>query len=64
MLEIVWRNPRPPARRTLRVAEVGADESTAAPMWVIFYHSIVASGWPENQYELLVNRNFERPIAV
>jgi hypothetical protein len=64
MLEIVWRNPQPPARRTLRIAEVGADESTSAPMWVIFYHTIVASGWPENEYRLLVNRNYRRPIAV
>jgi hypothetical protein len=64
MLEIVWRNPQPPARRTLRIAEVGADESTSAPMWVIFYHTIVDSGWPENEYRLLVNRNYQRPIAV
>jgi len=33
-------------------------------MWVIFYHTLVASGWPENEYQLLVNRNFERGIAV
>jgi hypothetical protein len=33
-------------------------------MWVIFYHSIVDSGWPENEYRLFVNRNFERKIAV
>jgi hypothetical protein len=64
MLEIVWRNPQPPARRTLRIAEVASDESTSAPMWVIFYHTLVDSGWPENEYQLLVNRNFERPIAV
>jgi hypothetical protein len=64
MLEIVWRNPQPPARRTLRIAEVWADESRSASMWVIFYHTLVASGGPENEYQLLVNRNFERPIAV
>ena len=64
MLEIVWRNPQPPARRTLRVEEVGADESTTAPTWVICYHSILASGWPENEYQLFVSRNFEPPIAV
>jgi hypothetical protein len=64
MLEIVWSNPQPPARRTLRIAEVGADESTSASMWVIFYHTIVDSGWPENEYRLFVNRNFERRIAV
>jgi hypothetical protein len=51
MLEIVWRNPQPPARRTLRVEEVRADESTSAPVWVICYHSIVDSGWPENEYQ-------------
>jgi hypothetical protein len=64
MFEIVWRNPQPPARRTLRITEVWADESTVAPMWVIFYHTIVDSGWPENEYRLFVNRNFETPIAV
>jgi hypothetical protein len=64
MLEIVWRNPQPPARRTLRVAEVWADESTTEPMWVIFYHIIVASGWAENEYRLLVNRNYQQPMAV
>jgi hypothetical protein len=64
MLELVWRNPRPPAKRTLRIAEVAADESAVAPMWVIFYHTILDSGWPENEYQLLVNRKFERPIAV
>jgi len=64
MLEIVWRNPHPPARRTVRIAEVGSDESTTAAMWVIFYHTIVASGWPENEYRLLVNRNYQPPMAV
>jgi hypothetical protein len=64
MLELVWSNPKPPKRRTLRIAEVGADESTAGPMWVIFYHTILSSGWPENEYRLMVNRNFEPPIAV
>jgi hypothetical protein len=64
MLEIVWRNPQPPARRTLRIEEVASDESTVAPMWVIFYHTLVDSGWPENEYQVLVNRSFERPIAV
>jgi len=64
MLEIVWRNPQPPARRTLQIAEVWADESTAAAMWVIFYRTLVATGGPENEYQLLVNRNFERGIAV
>ena len=44
MLEIVWRNPRPPAARSLRVAEVGADESRAAPMWIICYQTIVDFG--------------------
>jgi hypothetical protein len=48
----------------LRIAEVRADESTLAPAWVIIYHTIIASGWPENEYQLLVNRNFERGIAV
>ena len=64
MLEIVWRNPQPPARRTLRVEEVRADESTSAPIWVICYHSVVESGWPENEYQLFVSRNCEPPIAV
>jgi hypothetical protein len=64
MLEIVWRNPQPPARRTLRIAEVWADESAAAPMWVISYHTMAASGWPENEYRLFVNRNLRPPIAV
>jgi hypothetical protein len=64
MLEIVWRNPQPPKRRKLRIAEVRADESTSAPAWVIIYHTIIASGWPENEYQLLVNRNFEPRIAV
>jgi len=64
MLEIVWSNPQPPARRRLRIEEVWADESTSAPMWVIFYHSIVDSGWPETEYRLFVNRNFDRRIAV
>jgi hypothetical protein len=64
MLEIVWRNPRPPARRSLQIAEVGADESTAPPMWIIHYHSIRASGWPENEYRLLVNRDLERLATI
>lgn len=64
MLEIVWRNPRPPARRTLVIEEVWADESTSAPIWVIFYHTLVASGWAETEYRLLVNRNPPPPIAV
>lgn len=64
MLEIVWRNPRPPAQRSLLVAEAGADESTAAPVWIISYHTIVAPGRPEKEFELLVNRNRQRPIAV
>jgi hypothetical protein len=64
MLEIVWRNPQPPARRTLRIEEVGADESTSAQVWVICYHSIVDSGWPENEFQLLVKREFEPQIAV
>jgi len=64
MLEIVWRNPRPPARKKLRVAEVGADESTAGPMWVISYRTIVASGRLENVCELLVKRMLRRPIAI
>jgi hypothetical protein len=64
MLEIVWRNPQPPARRTLRIAEVWADESRSARVRVIFYHTIVDSGWSENEYRLLVNRNFEHRIAV
>lgn len=64
MFEIVWRNPQPPARRTLVIQEVWADELASAPMWVIFYHTLVASGWPENEYQLLVNRKVEGPIAV
>jgi hypothetical protein len=64
MLEVVWRNPRPPARRSLQIAEVGANESTAPSMWIIFYHTILASGWPENEYQLLLNRNLRRPISV
>jgi hypothetical protein len=64
MLKIAWRNPQPPRRRKLRIAEVRADESTSGPAWVIIYHTIIASGWPENEYHLLVNRNFERGIAV
>jgi len=64
MLKIVWRNPQPPARRKMRIAEVRADESTTASMWVIFYRTLVASGGSENEYQLLVNRNFARPLAV
>jgi hypothetical protein len=64
MLEIVWRNPRPPARRNLRVAEVRADESTSALMWVISYRTVLESGWHENEYQLHVNRDFEPDIAV
>ena len=64
MLEIVWRNPRPPVRRLLQIAEVRTDESTKAPMWIIHYHTMPASGWPENEYRLLVNRNLQRPIAI
>jgi len=64
MLEIVWRNPRPPARRNLRVAEVRADESTSAPMWVISYRTVRESGGPESEYQLHVNRDFEPNIAV
>jgi len=41
MLEVVWRNPQPPKRRRLRIAEVRADESTSAPAWVIIYHTIL-----------------------
>jgi hypothetical protein len=33
-------------------------------MWVIFYHTMAASGWPENEYRLFVNRNLRPPIAV
>jgi hypothetical protein len=64
MLEIVWRNPRPPARKKLRVAEVAADESTASPMWVISYRTIVASGRLENVYELVVKRILQGKIAI
>jgi hypothetical protein len=64
MLEIVWRNPQPPARRTLAIEEVWADELSSAPMRVIFYHTLVTSGAAENEYQLLVNRKFERSIAV
>ena len=64
MLEIVWRNPRPPKKRTLRIEEVWADESTVAPMWVIFYHTILDSGWSENEYRLFVNRHVAPSIAV
>jgi hypothetical protein len=64
MLKIAWRNPQPPVRRKLRIAEVRADESTSAPVWLIIYQTIIASGWPENEYHLLVNRHFERGIAV
>jgi len=64
MLEIVWRNPQPPARRTLVIEEVWADELASTPMWVIFYHTLVDSGAAENEYQLLVNRRFERTIAV
>jgi hypothetical protein len=64
MLEVVWRNPHPPARRNVRIAEVGADESTVAPVWVIFYHTILDSGLPENEYQLHLNRDFEAGIAV
>lgn len=64
MLEIVWRNPRPPTQRSLWVAEVGADESTAAPAWIIYYQTIEASGWPSNEYELLMSRKPQRPNAV
>jgi hypothetical protein len=60
MLKIVWRNPRPPAQRSLWVAEVGADESTRAPMWIIYYQTIEASGSPSNEYELLVSRKRQR----
>jgi hypothetical protein len=64
MLQLVWRNPSPPARRTLWISEVGADESSAGPMWVIFYHTLLDSGSPENEYQLFVNRNAQPPIAV
>jgi hypothetical protein len=64
MLEIVWRNPQPPARRTLRIEEVWADESAVAPMWVVFYHTLLDSGWAENEFRLLVNRNVQGSIAV
>ena len=64
MLEIVWRNPQPPAKRSLVIEEVWADELSSAPMWVIFYHTLVDSGSAENEYQLLVNRKFERPVAV
>ncbi len=64
MLEIVWRNPRPPAARSLWVAEVGADESRAAPMWIIYYQTIETSGWPSNEYELLVSRKVRRPKTI
>ena len=64
MLEIVWRNPRPPALRSLWIAEVGADESKAAPMWIIHYQTIEASGRRSNEYELLVSRKPHRPNAA
>ena len=60
----LWRNPHPPKKRTLRIEEVWADESTVAPMWVIFYHTILDSGWSENEYRLFVNRHVEPSIAV
>jgi hypothetical protein len=64
MPKIVWRNPRPPAQRSLWVAEVGADESRAAPMWIIYYQTIEASGRPSNEYELLVSRRSQRVNAA
>ncbi len=64
MLKIVWRNPRPPAQRSLWVAEVGADESTRAPMWIIYYQTIEASGRPSNEYEVLLRRKPQRLNAV
>ena len=64
MLEIVWRNPQPPAKRSLVIEEVWADELASASTWVIFYHTLVDSGSAENEYQLLVNRKFERPVAV
>jgi hypothetical protein len=64
MLEIVWRNPQPPAKRMLRIEEVWADESAVAPMWVVFYHTLLDSGWAENEFRLLVNRNVQGSIAV
>jgi len=33
-------------------------------MWVIFYHTILDSGWSENEYRLFVNRHVEPSIAV
>jgi len=64
MLKIVWRNPQPPARRSLWIAEVGADESTRAAMWIIYYQTIEASGCPSNEYELLVSRKPQRLNAL
>src|ERR1700688_40780 len=63
MLKIAWRNPHPPARTALMIEEVLSDELPSAPTWVIFYRTIVASGAPENESQLLVNRIFGRPIA-
>jgi hypothetical protein len=48
----------------LRIEEVWADESAVAPMWVIFYHTLLDSGCAENEYRLLVNRNVQGSIAV
>ena len=56
MLEIVWRNPQPPARRSLKIAITVADESTKGPMWIIYYQTLLESGWPESEFRLLVNR--------
>jgi hypothetical protein len=64
MLEVVWRNPQPPARRTLRITEVRADESREGPTWIIFYHTINDKDWPENAYQLLVKRNAQSLVAV
>ncbi len=63
-LEIVWRNPSPPPHRMFRLAEIAADESTSGSMWVIRYQAIPVLGWPENEYQLFVKRNFKRRIAV
>jgi hypothetical protein len=63
MLEIVWRNPRPPARRTLRVAEVVQMNRPQRHVGS-FCLTIVASREPDNEYQLLVNRNLQRPSGV
>ena len=57
MLEIVWRNPRPPRRTAGRLAGAWSREVTTGRMRAVFYRTLTAEDRPEAEFALLVNPN-------